>query len=68
MTFCMDIMVQLNKFTPFKTMKVNYNAQGVDAELVDARDGQVYSIEIKPTGMTLCPEAIDEAVNWKEAI
>jgi len=68
MTFAMDLIVQVNKHTPFKTIKVNYTARGIEGELVDARDGQVYKIEIIPTGVTLCPEAIDDAVNWKEAL
>jgi len=68
MTFCMDLIIQINKYTPFKTMKCNYTAQGIEATLVDARDGQIYKVEIKPTGETLCQEAIDDVVNWQEAL
>lgn len=63
MTFCMDILVQLNAKTPFKFTKCGYNASGAEGTLLDVRDGQMYSIEVKPLGITLSPEAIDDAVN-----
>lgn len=68
MTYAMDLIIQINKETPFKTMKCNYTAQGIEATLVDARDGQVYKVEVKPTGETLCPEAIDDTINWQDSI
>lgn len=68
MTYSMELIIEINKFTPFKTIKCNYTAQGIEATLVDARDGQVYKVDVKPTGETLCPEAIDDVVNWQEAL
>lgn len=66
MTYSMELIIEINKHTPFKTMKCNYTAQGIEATLVDARDGQVYKVEVKPTGETLCPEGINDVVNYQE--
>ena len=63
MTFAMDLVIQINKRTPFKTVTCNYTASGVEAVLVDGRDGQEYHIDIKPNGVTLSPEAIDDMMN-----
>lgn len=52
MTNCFKFMVQANKNTDFKTLKLNYNAEGMEATLQDKEDGQLYKVEIKPLYIT----------------
>lgn len=63
MTFAMDLVVQMNKNTPFKALKCGYTYNGVKATVIDSRDGQEYNVEIIPNGITLSPEAMDNEFN-----
>jgi hypothetical protein len=62
-TYAMELVVQIDKHSSFKTVRCNYIADGVEAVMVDVRDGQEYSLVIKPLGITLSSEAMDDMLN-----
>ena len=63
MTYAMDLLIHLNKNTPFKVIRCGYTYNGMQAVALDNRDGQEYKIEVVPNGVQLCPEAIDDIFN-----
>ena len=61
-TYCFEIMQIIHRQGRFKTVKLNYTYNGMEATLADTFDGQLYHIDIKPLYATVNKDTLNEAI------
>lgn len=59
MTYALTLLSRLNK-VGYKSLKITTTADGMKGAFVDTDDGQVYEVNVKPLGITLSKEAMEQ--------